>query len=648
MLGSRFFWKLYLAFAGLVLITIVATGFLVHQQLRSSLLADVETRLRDMALSLVPHAMEAFETLTEAASDAEGGTAATSFTGTGAGSPGGEPLSAAGTTEPRSAGAPGETAEASAAVAAGLAPYDPALQAEIVRLGRQTESRITLIAPDGTVVADSEQDPRTMENHSRRPEVVDAQSRAYGVSSRYSETVDESLLYVAVAARRDGRFLGTVRTSIPLAAVDARLAWLRNTIAVGAGLGVLVAMLVGLVVARRITAPLAQMTEVAEALRRGHYEQRVAAVGDDEIGSLGATLNRLADELTERIAILDGQRAQLGAMVSELQEGVLAVDAGERLIFSNPAARRLLGLPEEPGDEPAWVIIDVPDLEQLCAAARESRTAQRVVRIENGGAEVLLDARATSFESAGQQSVVLVLYDVTNLRRLEGMRTEFVANISHELKTPLTSIRGYVETLISGAIHDDANNLRFLGKIEQQVERLTAMVSDVLSLARIEGTERRVAAQPVDWRSVIESVVERYRDAGKLADHGCVTEMPDQPVAIEGDVESMTQVLDNLLDNAVKYTPRGGKITIRTLRRGGQAVLEVEDTGIGISVADRERIFERFFRTDRARSRDTGGTGLGLAIVKHLAQRLGGEVRVTSELGKGSRFSVSAPAAPAT
>jgi len=628
MLGSRFFWKLYLAFAGLVLVTIVATGFLVHQQLRTSLLVDVETGLRDMALSLTPHAIEVFEGLDAAAANAAGGTP----------DDGAARETVVGSQTGAAVGASGGIA--------GGAPYDPALQAEIVRLGRQTESRITLIAPDGTVVADSEHDPRTMDNHSERPEVIDAQSRAYGVARRFSDTVDESLLYVAIAARRDGRFLGTVRTSIPLTAVDARLDWLRNTIAVGAGLGVLVAMVMGLVAARRITAPLAQMTEVAEALRRGHYERRVAAVGDDEIGSLGATLNRLADELTERIAILDGQRAQLGAMVSELQEGVFAVDAGERLIFSNPAARRLLRLPEEPGDQPVWVIIDVPDLEQLCAGARGSRTAQRVVRIESHGAEVLLDARATSFESAGQQSVVLVLHDVTNLRRLERMRTEFVANISHELKTPLTSIRGYVETLIGGAIHDDANNLRFLGKIEQQVERLTAMVSDVLSLARIEDTERRVAARPVDWRPVIESVVERYRDAGKLADHDCATEVPDQPVAIEGDVESMTQVLDNLLDNAVKYTPRGGKITIRALRRDGQAVLEVEDTGIGISAADRERIFERFFRTDRARSRDTGGTGLGLAIVKHLAQRLGGEVGVASELGKGSRFSVSAPAAP--
>jgi two-component system phosphate regulon sensor histidine kinase PhoR len=629
MLGSRFFWKLYLAFAGLVLVTIVATGFLVHQQLRTSLLVDFETRLRDMALSLTPHAIEVFEGLDAAAADPAGGTP--------------DDSAVMGTTVGSQTGASGRPASGGNA---GGTPYDPALQAEIVRLGRQTESRITLIAPDGTVAADSEHDPRTMDNHSERPEVIDAESRAYGVSRRYSDTVEESLLYVAIAVRRDGRFLGTVRTSIPLTAVDARLAWLRDTIAVGAGLGVLVAMLMGLVAARRITAPLAQMTEVAEALRRGQYERRVATVGDDEIGSLGATLNRLADELTERIAILDGQRAQLGAMVSELQEGVFAVDAGERLIFSNPAARRLLELPEEPGDEPVWAIIDVPDLEQLCAAARESRTAQRVVRIENGGAEALLDARATSFESAGRQSVVLVLHDVTNLRRLERMRTEFVANISHELKTPLTSIRGYVETLIGGAIHDDANNLRFLGKIEQQVERLTAMVSDVLSLARIEDTERRAAAHPVDWRSVIESVVERYHDAGKLAGHDCATEMPDQSVAIEGDVESMTQILDNLLDNAVKYTPKGGKITIRALRRDGQAVLEVEDTGIGISAADRERIFERFFRTDRARSRDTGGTGLGLAIVKHLAQRLGGEVGVASELGKGSRFSVSAPAAP--
>jgi len=333
-------------------------------------------------------------------------------------------------------------------------------------------------------------------------------------------------------------------------------------------------------------------------------------------------------------------------MVSGLQEGVFAVDERYRLIFHNQTARRFLDLGEDTAGEPVWTTIAVPALAELCAQARDSgNPAAGEVHITRDGATYVFDARATSFESEAQRGVVAVLHDITNVRRLERIRTEFVANVSHELKTPLTAIRGYVETLIGGAIHDDANNLRFLHKIEQQVDRLTAMVSDVLSLARIEATGEASATETIDWRAVVHSVVERYRDAGKLHDHQCTVEAADEPVAIGGDLESMTQVLDNLIDNAIKYTPAGGTITVRAHNEDGFAVVEVEDSGIGISAADRGRIFERFFRADRARSRDTGGTGLGLAIVKHLVQGFGGEVRVTSELGRGSRFAVWAPAA---
>lgn len=598
MLSSRFFWKLYLAFAGLVLVTVTATGFLVHQQLSASLLTDVETRLRDIATVLIPYSTEVFKRADPKAHvlDQDG------------------------------------------------YRIDPVVQAEVVRMGQRTETRITLVAPDGIVVADSDEDPAVMDNHGTRPEIVASRTNPYGVSRRFSRTVQQSLLYVAITIREGDEVVGTVRTSIPLVDVDAQLAALRNTIALGATLGILSALAVGLFVARRITAPVAQMTQVAEALRAGEYDQRIDDIGGDEIGMLGETLNRLADELTERIAVLAEQRAQLGAMIAGLQEAVFAIDESSRLIFHNRAASQTFNFPEEATDASLWDFVSDPGIAELCDQARAAGSrARREIALIRDGEEIVLDARATSFESEGQQGVVVVLHDVSNLRRLERVRTEFVANVSHELKTPLTSIRGYVETLLGGAIHDDTNNLRFLGKIEQQVDRLSALVSDLLSLARIEATEPRSTLEHVDWRSVIEAVVESYREAGKLQDHTCEFEVPEAPVFIEGNVEAMTQVLDNLLDNAIKYTPAGGTITVRTYRDSGQAVMEVEDTGIGMSILDRTRIFERFFRADRARSRDTGGTGLGLAIVKHLVQGMGGEIRVASELGKGSRFAVWVP-----
>jgi two-component system phosphate regulon sensor histidine kinase PhoR len=598
-LGSRFFWKLYLTFVALVLVTLAATGFLLHQQLRTSLLADVETRLLDMATSLVPYSTEAFREHQRrfAAGATDGG-------------------------------------------------FDSTLEAQIERMGQQTETRITLVAPDGVVVADSDHDPRTMDNHGTRPEIVASKSHPYGVSRRFSATLERPLLYVAITVRDGDREVGTVRTSIPLVAVDARLAALRNTIAFGAALGMVIALGVGLLVARRITSPLSRMTKVAEALREGHYEQRVRADGADEFALLGSTLDRLADELTNRIATLDEQRAQLGAMVAGLQEGVFAVDEDDNLIFYNRAAQHLLEIGDEVADGDIWQAIGVPELTVLCEEARiTGKPTASEFPLARGEATYVIDAHATAFESDGQRGVVAVLHDITSLRRLERMRTEFVANVSHELKTPLTSIRGYVETLIGGAIHDDANNLRFLGKIDQQVDRLTAMVSDVLSLARIEATDHAEVSAVTDWREVVTHVVEGYDEAGKLQRHTCTVETAEDPVIIRGDLESMTQVLDNLLDNAIKYTPQGGTITVRAFNDAGFAVLEVQDTGIGISAIDRQRIFERFFRADRARSRDTGGTGLGLAIVKHLAQGFGGEVRVHSELGRGSCFAVWVPTA---
>ena len=599
MLGSRFFWKLYLAFAVLVLVTLAATGFLVHQQLRSSLLADVETRLFDMATSLVPYSLDVFGRYEQQVSRD------------------------------------------------GRAAFDATGQAQINRMGEQTDTRITLVAPDGVVVADSDRDPRAIDNHGTRPEIVASKTSPYGVSRRFSRTLEQSLLYVAITVRDGDQEAGTVRTSIPLVDLDARLAALRNTLALGAALGMLVALGVGLFVARRITAPVTRMTEVAEGLREGRYDLRIETQSDDEFGLLGATLNRLADELTNRIATLAEQRAQLGAMVAGLQDGVFAVDEYDNLLLHNQSAQRFLDLREGLSGEILWETIAVPELASMCAQARESGVpTAHEIHVTRGDATYVLSARATSFESDGQRGVVAVLHDITNLRRLERIRTEFVANVSHELKTPLTSIRGYVETLINGAIHDDENNLRFLSKIEQQVDRLTAMVSDVLSLARIEATGDVAEKTIIDWRPVVQGVIERYREAGELDDHVCTVEISDEAVTIAADEESMTQVLDNLIDNAIKYTPAGGTVTVRAHEHDGFAVLEVEDTGIGVSAADRERIFERFFRTDRARSRDTGGTGLGLAIVKHLAQGFGGEVRVTSELGRGSRFALWTPSTP--
>jgi two-component system phosphate regulon sensor histidine kinase PhoR len=589
-LRSRFFWKLYASYAILVLATTAVVGSLVHHQMSRSLLTEVATSLRDKTRLIEPYALRAFD-------------------------------------ESR----PG------------------AIETEIATLGRETGIRITLIRPDGSVVGDSEHDPDTMDNHGARPEVVDAQTRRVGLARRYSHTLQEFMLYAAIAVREDGRIRGTVRTAMPLREIDARLATMRRTIAAGALIGVLAAMLVGIVVARRITAPVAEMTTAAAAMRDGRYEARVRQLPQDEIGILGDALNRLGAELTRRIATMSHDQAQLRAMIAGMVEGVIAVDDHDRVLYSNNAACTLLGIASGGGrGRTLWEVVRLAGLATLVAEARaRGEPVHRELAVYRGATELALDAHATAFAVHGAGGVVVVLHDVTDLRRLERIRRDFVANVSHELKTPLTSIKGYLETLLDGALYDEQNNLRFLQKIETHVARLADLVRDLLDLAYIESREGSLPLSPVEWRSVVDEAVRRYESALERKGLTCTVRGTAEPVVVLAERGAMTHVIDNLLDNAIKYTPSAGAVSITLGRDGALGQLAVEDTGMGIPEQDRERIFERFYRVDKARSRDLGGTGLGLSIVKHCVHAMGGMVHVDSAPGGGSRFVVRLPLATA-
>lgn len=582
-LRSRFFWKLYASYAALVLATTAIVGILVHHQMSRSLLAEVATSLRDRTLLIEPYAGRAFAT---------GG-----FHGT---------------------------------------------DSEIARLGRETGIRITLIRPDGIVIADSDREPAEMDNHADRPEVTAARNQPFGIARRYSHTLQQHMLYVARVIRQDGTDVGTVRTSMPLRVIDARLAAMRRTVAAGAIIGVLVALLVGVIAAGQITAPIREIRAAATAMRDGQYGTRVRNMPRDEIGVLGDTLNRLGAEITRRIATISHDQAQLRAMIAGMVEGVIAVDNEDRVLQCNRAACALLNIDgtRAPGRK-LWELARLADLVQLVTEARaRAEPVQRELVVHRGGTELVLEAHAAAFAVSGMAGLVVVLHDISDLRRLERVRRDFVANVSHELKTPLTSIKGYLETLLDGALYDQDNNLRFLQKIDRHVARLTDLVRDLLDLAHIESREGSLPLEPVDWCPLIEDVVRRHETAFEQKGLTCIVQGTHEPVVAHGDPGAMTQVMDNLLDNAIKYTPRSGTITVRLSVNGDMCHLEMEDTGVGIPEQDRERIFERFYRVDKARSRDLGGTGLGLAIVKHCVQAMGGDVEVQSEVGSGSRFTV--------
>jgi len=288
-----------------------------------------------------------------------------------------------------------------------------------------------------------------------------------------------------------------------------------------------------------------------------------------------------------------------------------------------------------------------PGVWEIITAAEHGGAAHREITVatEESG-EVVLDARATPFATDQDHGVIIVLYNISNLRRLERVRTDFVANVSHELKTPLTSIQGYVETLLDGAVHDPGNNVRFLDKIRVHVRRLSSLVSDLLSLARIESPALVTADDPVDWGEVVAESATRRRDPMAARRLKFKLDLPDSPVIVRGDPEAMRQVIDNLLDNAINYTPEGGAIDVSVDLFGDSGRVTIRDTGIGIPADALPRIFERFYRVDRGRSRELGGTGLGLSIVRNLLLRMRGEVDVASRVGVGSTFTVTLPLAP--
>jgi two-component system phosphate regulon sensor histidine kinase PhoR len=400
--------------------------------------------------------------------------------------------------------------------------------------------------------------------------------------------------------------------------------------------------------ARRMGRPLRDLIGVADKLGEGNSGQRVFTEGQDEIGELVWAFNRMSEQLDARIARLEEDRQQLRTILSGMVEGVVALDSGQRILYANERATQLLGLPwQAPVGRRLWEVVRQRPLLDVVQRALDSSEPQREELGWSGSSMRSLTVHAARLPGLPPRGAVLVLHDTTELRRLERLRQEFVANVSHELKTPLSIIKACVETLLDGAVDDPKHRRQFLEQLEAQSTRLHVLILDLLSLARIESGTELFDFQPLLVCEIVTACMERHRP--RAESKGQVFEMvppaDDEGLAVWADEEALEQILDNLLDNAVKYTPQEGRVSMRWRREGEQVCLEVTDTGIGIPEADLPRIFERFYRVDKARSRELGGTGLGLSIVKHLAQAMRGSVRATSRSGQGTTFTVSLPLA---
>ncbi len=519
---------------------------------------------------------------------------------------------------------------------AGLRTRDPDVLDPLAhRLAASAGIRVTLIAPDGVVLGESDEDRRTMENHSGRPEVAAALAGAVGNVVRHSDTVGRDLLYIAVPVRDDGALVGVARTALPLTALQSLAAKLGALIV---GIGIVasaVALLALVVLARAITRPIRLLTDRAEALADGAPADFTVG-GPEEVERLGGALRRMAATITGERAKAEAERDRLAVLIDELSDTIVIADADGRIALANRSATQTLGTAAAPGHA---LVEAVREHEVLDAVRRARIGADEVAQVERSDPPRF--ARAIARRLADGQ-LLLVVQDLTNLRRLETVRRDFVANVSHELRTPIASLKAMIETLEAGAVDDPSAARDFLGRMQQEIDALAQLVEELLLLGGIESGQLPLHVERVTPADLLSRARERF---APLAERSRVrlklvptAALPD----VEADPERVAQVFANLIHNAVRHTPAGGEIHLSASAREGAVAFAVRDTGQGIAAADLDRIFERFYKGDRART--TGGTGLGLAIAKHIVQQHAGELRADSDgPGRGATFTFTLP-----
>ncbi|MDF1663033.1 MAG: ATP-binding protein [Planctomycetota bacterium] len=513
-------------------------------------------------------------------------------------------------------------------------------------LGATLNFRLTLIDDKGKVLLDSEHDPQTMENHSDRPEILAVkdwvEGKAPPFAVRMSQTLGFSHMYLAVpiAHSASGKRC-YARVSVPLTQIEERIeAWYRMLL-----IGVFVAAVLGLffnfILARWLSSPLSTISALAESVARNEGKAQDQE-NQDEIGTLAWAFTRMSESLRQRMETTFRRRREIRAILEGMIEGVVAVGRDETIVQMNQVAASLLKTTaEESIGRKIWESARIPTLtETVTKVLKEGQQLRVELKISVGVEDRVVDLYAAPLEGEEGEvaGAVLVLYDVTRLRRLEAIRRDFIANVSHELKTPLTAIRGLIETMIDDQEMPATMRQRFLTKAEKQTSRLSQIVVDLLHLSRVESEKDAIRRVMLDLRSPIRETIQRLAPLVESKNLRLEAEIPDQPLPYKGDFEALQQLVGNLLTNAVQYSPPEQKIILKLESDAEGYLLSVQDFGTGIEARHQERIFQRFYRVDKARSRELGGTGLGLSIVKHIALAHDGQVWVESVLGQGSTF----------
>jgi two-component system, OmpR family, phosphate regulon sensor histidine kinase PhoR len=514
-------------------------------------------------------------------------------------------------------------------------------------IGVSSVTRITVILPSGVVIGDSNENPTIMDNHASRPEVITARKGGVGKSIRFSMTLQKRMMYVAIPLKDKNKIVAVIRAALPVTAIDQELKTIQIKIMLGGLFIALLAAVISLFVSRRIIRPIENLKLGADFFARGDLSHRMSGTGLIEIDSLVETLNQMARQLEDRINTIVRQKNELTAVLSSMTEGVIAVDMDERIISINKAASRIFeNLPENLLNRSIQEAIRIPDLQKFINKALSSKeNIEEDITLYQGGERILYVHNTPLEEADGRQSgILVVLNDVTHLRKLENMRKDFAANVSHEIKTPLTAIKGFVETLRTGDGVDPKETDRFLAIIEKHVNRLAAIIEDLMKLSKIEKQDEKseIHLEESSIKKTILSAIQICREKAD-AKHIIIDLLCPEDMSAWIDPRLMVQALVNLLDNAINYSSEKSRIEISASLKDRELMVSVQDHGIGIPKIHLSRLFERFYRVDKARSRNLGGTGLGLAIVKHIAHAHDGHVSVKSTPGTGSTFSLHLP-----